>query len=214
MMRRIFKKFATRSPLQTRFLVVGLLAIVAVAPFDWLVASSASHVSEGAKRYWYLVTDVGTSGYMLVVSALTWLGALWAKRQGWAGVPPQRLTTTISGSLYFFSSIAVSGLIAQVIKHVVGRARPRRMNQWGPFHVEPFSAHGVLASFPSGHTTTAFAAAMALSHLLPRMQGWWIAAAACIGLSRILVGDHYASDVVAGALLGTFIEVAPIVCTG
>ena len=60
MMRRIFSTFATRSPLQARFLVVGLLAIVAVAPFDRLVAGLASHVSEGAKRYWYLVTDAGT----------------------------------------------------------------------------------------------------------------------------------------------------------
>lgn len=65
-------------------------------------------------------------------------------------------------------------------------------------------------SFPSGHTCAAFACAAALSAVLP--QKWarataWIAAA-LMGFSRLYVGVHFPSDVLAGALVGTLCGLA------
>ncbi len=58
-------------------------------------------------------------------------------------------------------------------------------------------------SFPSGHTCSAFAAAMAWWRTLPRRWGALaVVLAACMGLSRLYVGVHYPSDVLAGALVG------------
>ena len=58
------------------------------------------------------------------------------------------------------------------------------------------------ASFPSGHATTAFAAAVALTLLVPR-AGWWaLPLAAVVAYSRVYLGVHYWSDIIAGALLG------------
>lgn len=60
-------------------------------------------------------------------------------------------------------------------------------------------------SFPSGHTTAAFAFGVALCLTLP--QKWAkaaaIAAAALMGLSRLYVGVHFPTDVVAGMVIGT-----------
>lgn len=58
-------------------------------------------------------------------------------------------------------------------------------------------------SFPSGHTASAFAFAIAASGQLPVMAPFLYAVAATVGVSRIHVGAHYPSDVLAGAALGT-----------
>ena len=65
-------------------------------------------------------------------------------------------------------------------------------------------------SFPSGHATTAFAAAVAIGALHPRLRWPLLLLAALVGLSRIYLGVHYWLDVVAGAALGTAIGLAAV----
>ena len=70
----------------------------------------------------------------------------------------------------------------------------------------PLVAEGDPHSFPSGHTTAAFAAGMVWVRTLPKhwMRMLAAVAAVCMGLSRLYVGVHYPSDVLTGALVGTF----------
>jgi len=58
------------------------------------------------------------------------------------------------------------------------------------------------SSFPSGHATGAFALAAVFSHQYPKAAVPCYLAAAAVGLSRIYLGRHYPSDVLAGALVG------------
>jgi len=58
-------------------------------------------------------------------------------------------------------------------------------------------------SFPSGHTITAFAVALSLGAFYPGLLPGLLFCAASIALSRILLGMHFLSDVVAGALIGS-----------
>jgi len=58
-------------------------------------------------------------------------------------------------------------------------------------------------SFPSGHTITAFAMASSLGVFYPGVLPGLLFCAASVGLSRILLGMHFLSDVLAGAVLGT-----------
>jgi undecaprenyl-diphosphatase len=64
------------------------------------------------------------------------------------------------------------------------------------------------ASFPSGHATTAFATAVVLAAWYPRQAVGFVGLAALVGLSRILLGAHFPSDVLAGALLGSGVALA------
>ena len=99
-------------------------------------------------------------------------------------------------------SVAVSGLAALALKEVAGRERPAEA-PGDPDLFKPFSGH---ASFPSGHTTVAFAIATALSRETGARWAPWLAypLAAAVGWSRVHDREHWTSDVVAGAALGTW----------
>ena len=124
------------------------------------------------------LSRIGTVGAIWIVIAIV-LAVVW--RRPWIVLPV---------------AIAVLGgdLAADVGKHFVHRHRPFE-HQIGPSE----RTH----SFPSGHTTTAFAGATMLSHYLPRYRWWFYGLAALIGFSRLYNGVHYPTDVLAGALLGT-----------
>ena len=88
-----------------------------------------------------------------------------------------------------------------VLKHLVGRTRP-----WiDVAGLIPLVNEPDPNSFPSGHTCAAFAAGLSWARALPRR---WMGAAAvllavCMGLSRLYVGVHYPTDVLAGAAVGS-----------
>ncbi len=101
-----------------------------------------------------------------------------------------------------------AGTLAQIIKHLVGRARPELF--LGPTHYAPGSS----TSFPSGHTVGAFALAGVLMFgsrsVVVRVVAFVLAAG--VGLSRILAFRHWTSDVTASAVVG--LVVAWIVTRG
>lgn len=91
-----------------------------------------------------------------------------------------------------------AGIIGQIIKHLVGRARPEL---WlGPSHYAPGSS----TSFPSGHTVGAFALAGVLlfGSRNPALRAIALLLACAVGLSRILAFRHWTSDVTASAVVG------------
>jgi membrane-associated phospholipid phosphatase len=99
-----------------------------------------------------------------------------------------------------FASAIAAGVVSPVLKWSVGRSRPY-VNE-GPYQ---FAFLGGNASFPSGHTTQAFAVA---SVIAAHYRVWWVwtaayGTAALVGYSRIYHDAHWTSDVLAGAAIGT-----------
>lgn len=78
-----------------------------------------------------------------------------------------------------------------------------------PCHIEPHCWATLLPpdqfSFPSGHTITAFAMALSVGAFYPALSPILLFIAISIGISRIVLGMHFLSDVVAGAAIGSLL---------
>lgn len=113
-------------------------------------------------------------------------------------------------------SVAAASLTAQVIRGPLGRTRP--LDTTPPYEDQyefhPFKGftHFQERAFPSIHSSSGFAAASAIVAEVKRRNPratWYVAIPAYAlaltpGLSRMYLGQHWASDVFAGAFLGTF----------
>jgi len=97
------------------------------------------------------------------------------------------------------ASAAVALAVGAVLSHLVDRARPFVTD---PSGVHQFTHHAADAGFPSDHATASFAIATAI---VLRNRRWGIVAlalATLLSLTRVAIGVHYPSDVLAGAALG------------
>ncbi len=114
----------------------------------------------------------------------------------------KKLLHVAQAFLFVFTSSAVAGIIANVFKVLIGRARPKLLFIDGTFGFDPFIVDPDWDAMPSGHSTTVFAIAASMIVLFPRSRPYAIAFAFVLGLSRIMVNAHYLSDVLFGLVIG------------
>lgn len=95
-----------------------------------------------------------------------------------------------------------SGIIVNVTKYLVGRSRPT--DGKGAYDFQPFSGHD---SFMSGHTTEAFSLASVITehYDVPWVKVTAYALAGTVGYARLNNNRHWTSDVLVGAVVGTYV---------
>jgi undecaprenyl-diphosphatase len=105
-----------------------------------------------------------------------------------------------------FAALGAAGL-ASVLSIVLFIWLKRFTGRKRPCHITPHRWATLLPpdqfSFPSGHTMTAFAVAISLSLFYPSLIAVLLFCAFSIAVSRILLGMHFLSDVMVGAIIGT-----------
>lgn len=134
--------------------------------------------------FWKGITTLGNSAWFWIVASMIMLIFKKTRKVG---------ATALLG-------LAIGALLTNVLlKNLVERIRPYEVIDGLTILIE--KQHDF--SFPSGHTCASFAAAVVYFRTLPKK--WGIPAvvlASLIGLSRLYVGVHYPSDVLAGFVVG------------
>lgn len=189
-------------------LLLGVFAIgtVAVAPIDVQVAARLQDPRAQENRF----LRTAATGFRLLGdpgSVVTGLGIYVVGR-----IDGQRRVQSLG--LHSVESIALANAFGVAIKLMAGRQRPYvDIKNPGSFQLWRGFQGDQYRSFPSGHTLTAFAFASTVTR---ESQFWWphggflvgtvfYGGATLVGLSRIYNNAHWASDVMAGAAIGTIV---------
>jgi len=114
----------------------------------------------------------------------------------------------IYGGPQRFSAVGAAGAAA-IAGILVFKTLKKLSHRPRPCQLEPHCWSRVLPpdqfSFPSGHTMSAFSIALVVSYFYPSLEGTLFFLALSIAVSRIVLGMHFLSDVLAGAVLGVML---------
>lgn len=162
-------------------------------PFDYTVLT--------ALDTWWLAA-INKLGAISIISLFArTLGAIGS---GWIWIAIAVLLLTFKGRKWLkwcallLAALLITGYVADVLKVIVARPRPYLVLS----DVVRFASAEPSFAFPSGHASRAFASAAVLVAGAKRWWWAWLALASAVGISRVILGLHYPSDVVGGALLG------------
>ncbi len=179
---------------------------IAMFPLDKSVAHRLRIPSSGGNKFigntatgFEVIADPGS---IVVGSAMYLIGRYTQHR------------TLEDVGLHTTEAIVLGSGATSVLKGLLGRSRPFVTNSTDPrdFKFGKGFGNADRQSFPSGHTTAAFAAAASLTSEIHRVYPsyTWVAGAAMygsatmVGLARMYHNKHWASDVTLGAAVGTF----------
>lgn len=183
--------------------VIGFAAVVLLGfavtagwfyNFD-VTVSNALNMRRGASPDWLILSMQGISWIGGGVQRYIMVGILTIALWRWWG---------LGAALAMGLTTLVSAFASEVLKFYFGRLRPDLVPQLDIINN---------AAYPSGHANNAAVVYILFIMLVPqaRHPGWQLAAAAMIfitGLSRIMLGVHWPTDVIGGWILGTSFALA------
>ena len=183
------------------FLATAVL-VAALLPFDGAISQHAQALPGGIVAFNERITDFGTFAWMIYGSGsiviLAYILSRVAQSRGFSS----KTRTARRLALYFLMTIGSASALVHLLKLVIGRARPELFLEQGAHSLTPFANAWLFESFPSGHSAAVGSFFGAFSMLAPRLRILFALGALAIGISRVVVGAHYPSDVAAGLLVG------------
>ena len=180
---------------------LSLIAISALL-LDAPLASFRGHWSLALFGPAEYMTEIGWGGWYIIPWSIV---LLVVNLRDWRGHSGRRLLILYNWTcMAFFTLIAtgLSGLIVNIAKRSIGRARPQLFPDMGAFSFNPFAIDPYYASFPSGHAATIGSVGGILVLFFPAARHVIIPLAIWIAATRAIVGAHYPSDIVAGLAFG------------
>ncbi len=153
------------------------------------------------KEFFIQITTLGDSLWYFVFSIIFIFIGLILRGNDHFKKYKNILNINLSFNFYLFVSVLITGLLTQLLKHIVGRPRPNYTNLNDNVGFEFFSLGSEFHSFPSGHTSTIFSVALVLLFFFPKSKYIVLFFASIIAFSRVVVGAHFFTDVLGGIVV-------------
>ena len=150
------------------------------------------------KDFFKQITVLGDSKWYFVSSFFVIICCYIIKKTKYCLNHKNIINVFNSFSIFLVLSLITSGLITQLLKHIIGRPRPEHTSFNSDLEFNFFNLNSEFHSFPSGHTSTIFVVALIAAFFLPKLKYFFISLAGVIAFSRIVVGAHFFTDVLGG----------------
>jgi len=203
--RRLDKRFTILPSLAIILTIVSVALLAPILAAVFLDIHYLKWVQEGyalKTGIFNQTTVLGDSIWILMLTGIALLTFSFFRANRFKGSKYVAWHRVFLNVYFVFTTVAFSGLIAVALKNIIGKARPEFVEGTGLWALFPFQDVYAFASFPSGHATTAGAMIAALWLLFPRW-GWLLAPVGIwVAVSRMVIGVHFPSDVIAGFMLG------------
>ncbi len=184
-------------------LLATVVLVAALLPFDGAISQRAQALPPEIVAFNARITDFGTFSWMIYGSGSMVIIAYILHRVSRSEGFSSKSKTAWRLALYFLVTIGSASALVHLAKLVIGRARPELFAEHGAHSLSFLSGQEWLfQSFPSGHSAAVGSFFGAFSMLAPRLRIVFALGALTIGVTRVIVGAHYPSDVAAGLLVG------------
>jgi len=196
--------FSTGGDLATSFFQfnhstqIGLLGSAAVIGAGYSIDINVNKIAQSNISDFndklFSIDKVYGSGYTLIG-----IGGLYGYGLIFNNTPVRKL------GLETIEAVGYAGIITTVLKSIVGRSRP--YTNAGKAHFRLFNVHAAYTSFPSGHSTVAFAVSTVLANNTDNtyLKIVCYTASTLVVASRIYHNAHWLSDTIAGSAIGYFV---------
>lgn len=182
-----------------------LLACIIYALFYWadpVFLEWSRQPNRQVPEIFQIITRLGSVDWILTLTGVVLIAASLFNAKRFKGHKNIVWHRIFLNAYFAFTAVAFSGLLGNLLKISIGRARPAFTPENYVWLSMPFGHHYQFASFPSGHATTGGAIAMTLMLLFPKWRWYFVPAGLLIAISRPIIGVHFPSDIVAGWLFG------------
>lgn len=149
------------------------------------------------RRYFQAINEVGRSGWMFAAAGAALATALILRQRVWA---------VRAG--FVIGAILMGGWVVNVLKLIFARARPRLLVGDGTYGFHGFEISPDWNSFPSGHSQAIAGLGAALACIWPRFAWLFLGLAVLPAIARMVMLNHFMSDVIAGYLTGATVTYA------
>jgi membrane-associated phospholipid phosphatase len=184
------------------YLALSVAILAVFAPFDETFTRMIKASDSLVKRVMAGSSDIGLSQIYLIPSAIILLSCVIIHRTSKYQTVRERASHYYYQAFHVFVSVAVSGLLVDLLKICIGRARPKLIDVQGAWYFSPWSVGYDFASMPSGHAATVGAVVAVLMIWLPKWRPLILAIGFVAAATRFAVAAHYVSDVLAGFTIG------------
>ena len=192
-----FKKL---SPNERGIFYIFMISIFIFLFFDTRLTLFFQGFNEPFKSFFHTITNFGDSSYYFLITIALFF--ILKKRKDKSLI----MKNIYDINLFTFYNLALSGIIVQVLKHLIGRPRPKMLlSESHSLDLNIFTFNSSFHSFPSGHTATIFSVVFVFYFLFPSIKKYILGIGIFVGLTRFIIGAHHLTDVIAGCCVAFFV---------